>query len=153
MKKIFGILLLLMVSIAIAEEDFRLIIKDNILVEINKSDWSYLSNEGTYDFFITKNSKHTGNGFHKVHTMVEFKEKDGRLYDNLQAPVKRIISYGYMSCEEHVFYLIGQLYLEVNDKIIYAEEHQFGTYRIEVTSPNTARNKAFAKVCILGKDA
>lgn len=140
-------------GIALAEDEFRLSIIDNTKVEINKADWSYLSNEGTYDFYITKVNLHIGKGFHKVHTIVEFKEELGKPYANLQAPVKRIISYGYMSCEEQVFYLIGQIYLDVSDNIIYSEEHEFGTFRSEVTAPNTVRNKSYMKVCIGGRDA
>jgi hypothetical protein len=156
-RKIVKYLLAIVLSIfsltAVAnEEEFTLRVNDGV-VEVNMSDWQYLSNEATYHFYLAKKNMHVGNGFHKIHSISEFKEPEGRIYSGLSAPVKYIISFGYMDCNDGIFNLVGQLFTDKNYKIIYSSSYEYGEHRVEVTSPNTARNKAYTKVCMTGRDA
>ena len=155
MKYILALtLLVITTSIVFAnQEEFKLRIDEENIVEIDKSNWTHLSDEKTYHFYVSKFNNQTQDGYYRMHSMVEFKEENGKQYTNLEAPVKRVISFGFMQCQEGVFYLIGELYTDKNNKIIYSAKYEFGEFVAEVTAPNTARNKAFMKVCIGGRDA
>lgn len=128
---------------------YTLDLTDGKHVQIDMNDWEYLSDEENYHFYLTKTNDYETDGFYKVYSLTLYKKEE--IYQNLKAPVNRVITYGYMNCEQEAFYLMGQIFMDKNNEILYISERTFGEQIIELSSPNTPRNKAYVKVCKLGK--
>lgn len=149
--KYIMVLFVLTLSTAFAEQpDFTVNITNDGYVVLDIDDWDITSVEANYDFYISKNNKDLGKGYHRVYSWTEFKEPE--YYSYLQGSVQRMISYGFMNCNEGTFSLMGSLYVDQKNKILDSTGYEYGEYLVEVTTPNTSRNKAFIKVCQLGQN-
>lgn len=150
MKKMVIIALsIICMATANANEEFLLKFKDNNQILLDMNEWTKLSDEGNYTFYLSKESNEINTGYYKVHSLVEFPDPNGVEYKNLNGPVKRIFSYGIMDCEQGIFFLLGDFYTDKDNVIVFSSQFEMGTRQVEVLTPNTARNKAYIKVCIV----
>jgi hypothetical protein len=145
-KKLIFVLALISTPILAATE-FRLKFTDPTQIEFNAEDWVKVSREDVYDLYISKDAVSSNQSKVKVHSMVIFHEPKGRELSGVLAPVKKIYSFGMMDCKEAILYLVTDLFVDVNEQVIYMQNHDFGDYRVDLKEPNTARNAAFLKVC------
>lgn len=139
---------LLVFSPALAKEDFSLRFKNENEVIYTPSDWVKISEEGAFDFYVSKVTPKIDHTHHRVFSLVEFAEP--RKYQSLNSPVKRIFSFGIMDCENAVFYLLTDIYTDSNNNIIFVADYKSNPEVVEVSTPDTPRNKAFIKVCFVG---
>jgi hypothetical protein len=149
MKFIIAILFALVMPLShTAEPEFSLKIGEDGVVNLDSSDWDIVSQELNYDFYLAKVVTHVGNDYYRLYSWTEFREAEE--YSYLKAPVKRMLSYGFMNCSDGTFSLMGSLYLDQNNKVLDSTGYDFGQYLVEVLTPNTSRNKAYKKVCVSG---
>jgi hypothetical protein len=107
-------------------------------------EWEYLAKEGSYSLWLAKQT-FGKEDVHEIHTMVVF-EDDGFPMNNVGV-VKRIFTYGMMSCELSQFSLMAEFYSDKEHKILFASTHQLGEYVASLAEKNTARNAVWARVC------
>jgi hypothetical protein len=148
MKAILTALLLLVSVAAGAKEDFEFTFINGTHIENNEKDWALVSEESkVYNLYTSHDAIGTGNDQVQVHTKVEYLAKDGFRFDALSEPVKRIFSFGVVDCEQAIFYLLADFFVDSSDKILFRQDHEPGEYRVEMLTPNTARNSLFKLVC------
>ncbi len=129
-----------------AREEFKLNVTENEEIVHSENDWIYLSDEGPYFFYVNNYGYITNEeGLYKVHSLVILKEL--RDFPPIANKVKKVYTYGLMSCKNKIFYLLNSFYVSETDKIIYAHNYPPGEYKVEVATPNTARNLSYKKVC------
>lgn len=133
--------------------DFELQFNENSVAEFNIDDWTKVSDEGTFDFYINKYPQYLKDDLFRIHSLVVFKDDPGVEFSNLGAPVKRIFSHGIIQCQRGIFYLMADYYTDQKFEIIFSSYYELGTRQIEVLTPNTARNKVYIKVCTADKEA
>ena len=151
MKYIIAILLAILCASSLASDGFSLKFTDDNFVIFDKDEWVQISEEENFDFFLSKTPELLQSDIFKVHSMVEFREEE--VYTQLKAPVKRIFSWGIMDCNRAIFHLMGDFYVDKNNEIIFASQSEFRVNQIELRTPNTARNKAYNKVCTYNSEA
>lgn len=141
------VFLMLMFSLPLnAREEFKLNITENEEIVHSENDWIYLSDEGPYFFYVNNYGYiTTENGLRKVHSLVVLKET--RDFAPIAYKVKKIYSFGFMDCKSKIFYLSNSFFVDSNSKIIFANNYPLGEYKVEVSTPNTARNLSYKKVC------
>jgi hypothetical protein len=141
------VFLMLMFSLPLnAREEFKLNITENREIIYSQEDWVYLSDEGSYLFYVNNYGfTMTDEGLYKVHSLVSFKEP--RDLTPLVKSVKQIYSFGIMSCKNKLFYLFNSFFVDKNNNIVFAQDYPPSEYIVEVSTPNTARNLSYKKVC------
>lgn len=148
MKKIITIILLAVTSIAFAA-DFKLhfIQEDGEnTIAFTESDWEYLAKDKSYELFINKGGfAKDQNDLLKMHTMIVFDED--MHYDAFQGAVKKIYSFGLVDCANVRLYLTLDFFTDVNNKVLWSQRHELGSFIVDLSAPNTPREQVFIKMC------
>lgn len=148
MKKLITIILLAVTSIAFAA-DFKLhlIEEDGVnTIAFTESDWEYLAKEDPYQLFINKGGfGKDQNNLLKMHTMIVF-DKDMH-YDVFQGAVRKIYSFGLVDCANAVLYLTVDFFTDANNKVLWMQRHELGSFVTYLDVPNTPREQVHIKMC------
>jgi hypothetical protein len=111
----------------------------------NSKDWYYVGKEKDYKVHIEKgmlNEKQTSYEFHSV---TEFDKP--HTYSLIKEPVKRIYTYGIVNCTEANLYLLGDLFVDNNNIIVYRQYHEFGSYITNLSVDDTIRSVIYNVLC------
>ena len=147
MKSIVAAIVFCFAITASANSEFKLKFKDEVTIDVTKSDWELAAVEGNYHLFIEKSSKSAGKKHVNLHTMIEFDDPAGFKFEALSVPVKRIFSFGVLDCENATFYLFNDFFVNAGNQILHIQKHEPEEYMVDMMEPNTARNKVYLMVC------
>jgi hypothetical protein len=150
MKATIAALMFLFSITANANAEFKLKFSDPTQIEYNANDWELISVEGTYDFYIAKNSIND-KGMVKMHSLVDYHKIQENSNSPIMSSVKKIYSFGMIDCTNGILYLLNDFFTTETNQVVYIQNHDFGEYRVELLTPNTPRNKVYIRVC--NKDA
>ena len=147
--KAFITLLLVVASLAAyATEEFTLKFKDRSSIVNNENDWVFVAEENNiYKLYVSKDAIGSGNNQTQIHTKVEYNEQDGYKFEALNQPIKRIFTLGIIDCQNAIFYMVTDFFVDSSNKIVHFQQHELGEYRVEMLTPNTTRNSLYKVVC------
>lgn len=128
-------------------ENFRLALINDSFIQHNSDDWTIAARTNKYELYVNTTSIAAIASTVEVHSITEFYPPDGIKLEPIAEPVKRIYTYGIMECKKGIFNLLNSWYVDKNNKIVYNQVHEFGTYEIDVRPTNTPRNDLYQLVC------
>lgn len=150
MKAILALLLLFVTITAGAKERFELKFLDESTIVNDDNDWYFVGEEKSiYKLYVSKDSIRTKQPQVPVHTRVEYDGENGYKFNALPKPIKRIFSGGIVDCDNAMFYLMADFFVDSSNSIVHFQPHELGEYRVEMQTPNTARNGLYKAVCEL----
>lgn len=146
----FMLALLFVTLSAFAEQkNFSLIIlkqpDDTYKVTYNSTDWLFVADTPTYNVFVEKNALSTNEDTVDFHSITYFKEP--QRFDGLYEPVDKIYSYGIMDCNNSLLYIISELYVNVDQTVIFSDNFDPGSRMINMNDPGTIRYDILQPVC------
>lgn len=128
-------------------QDFSITFENQDKIKHNSNDWEISARTTQFELYINKYSIATKEKVPAIYSLVEFYDPNGTKFEAFPTPVKKIYTYGIMECKNGIFHLLTSWYVDKNDKIIFKQMHEFGTYEVEVLTKNTPRNDLFLLVC------
>lgn len=148
MKKLI-MLLLIAVSPILYASDFehKIEIKKG-LVKFDKNEFELIYENDEYNFYFRKNLVKVDSDEYAVHTMVEYKSPNGVEYSEYNITVKKIYNFGIVNCKQKSIDLLTDIFTNPEEVIVFIANYNFGIFRSELVSPNTARNAVYNKVCV-----
>lgn len=147
MKKL--IMLLLVVPSILYASDFehKIEVKQG-LVKFDKNQFELIYENDEYNFYFRKNLVRVDLDEYAVHTMVEYKLPNGVEYPEYKISVKKIYNFGIVNCKQKSIDLLTDIFTNNEEVIVFIANYNFGIFRSELSSPNTARNAVYNKVCV-----
>ncbi len=80
--------------------------------------------------------------------MVEYKSPNGVEYPEYNISVKKIYNFGILNCKQKSIDLLTDVFTDNEEVVVFIANYDFGIFRSELASPNTARNAVYNKVCV-----
>lgn len=147
MKSLLFVILSLM-SILAQAEPLRLKItpiNGEQVITYNEDEWYFVAKESNYKVYLAKGEIENSNGYLMVQSHTTY---DGyETYSYMEKPVKRVFTYGALSCEEKKLYLLGSLYSAEDNTVQYLQYHDMGTWVSDLDAEGTARNEVYKAIC------
>lgn len=128
-------------------QNYSLTFENQDKIKYDAKDWEIAARTSQFELYINKYSIATTEKVPAIYSLVEFYGTNGAKFEAFPTPVKKIYTYGIMECKNGIFHLLTSWYVDKNDKIIFKQMHEFGTYEVEVLTKNTPRNDLFLLVC------
>lgn len=150
MKYLYAILVSLVLSTSVAAEELDLSFSKqpdgSVKIVYDEDKWVKVTSAADYDVLVAKEL--IGNKKEKVHKFIGLTSfyKDSS-FPTIQAPVRKIYSYGILNCKDSSLYLLGDFFIDAQDTIVYSQKHEFGTYITDMSVPNSVRNDIYNVVC------
>ena len=110
-----------------------------------KEEWLFAVKASTYTVFVDKSIVSSKQKNVEFHAITEF--DDLQTYSQLPFQIKRIYSYGVLSCEQEKLYLVSDLFTDKDNVIRYAQSHEFGTYVTNLDVKNSIARDVYNVVC------
>lgn len=109
------------------------------------SDWEFVGQSTNWELRIEKGALGTNNDKVEFHSVTIYKEpyRD----DSIGSLIDKIYTYGVLSCEEKILHIFNEFYTDPNKTIVYYSTHAFGSYSVELSTPNTVRHDILKAVC------
>lgn len=110
----------------------------NRVINHNSDNWVKTGSTDTYSVFVEKgiiSSKKTTVEFHSItefNTLAEYKE--------FPYKIKRIYTYGALSCSDNRLMILVDLYVDSDSIIRYTQAYQQGTYVVDMTDTKIKQN-------------
>jgi hypothetical protein len=134
-------------STSVSAEEFKLNFTDSTQISHDSEDWATAATTSQYELYVNKGSIASSESVVSIYTITEFYPPDGTRMQQFPIPVKRIYSYGIMECKNSLFHLLNDWFVDKNNRVIYMQNHEFGSYEVDVSQKNTPRNDLFLLVC------
>jgi hypothetical protein len=67
--------------------------------------------------------------------------------DSIKTEISKIYTYGVMNCNEANLYILFEWYVDIDETLVFKSSHEFGTYKVELLTPFTARNDVYNQIC------
>ncbi len=148
MKKLIMLLLVVASSILHASDfEHKIEIKQG-LVKFDKNQFELIYENDEYNFYFRKNLVKIDSEEYAVHTMVEYKSPNGVEYPEYNISVKKIYNFGILNCKQKSIDLLTDVFTDNEEVVVFIANYDFGIFRSELASPNTARNAVYNKVCV-----
>lgn len=139
----------LSVNVSANQTDFNLNIQrlDNGKESIHfvPDAWEFITESTSYKVSVEKGALRTEQDNVEFHSVTVFNEPF--FYDSVGSLVDKIYTYGVLSCKEKVLYIFNEVYIDPKEIIVFNSIHEFGTFVVELESPNTMRNDILKAVC------
>ncbi len=152
MKYLFSLILVMFMTTAIASKppEYKLDIvpipnTDDELIVHNPQDWEFVDKSADYKVYVEKGMLGYKNEMFEFHAVTEYDVPAPMSFTDI--PIKRIYSYGVLNCKEANLYLLIDLYVDVHNKIIMRQYHEFGSYVSNMNNPNTIRYNVYNLLC------
>ena len=107
--------------------------------------WEFVTESTSYRVSVEKGALRTEQDNVEFHSVTVFNEPF--FYDSVGSFVDKIYTYGVLSCSEKNLYIFNEVYVDPKEIIVFNSMHQYGTFTVELESPNTQRNDIFKAVC------
>jgi hypothetical protein len=148
MKILLFIIMFLMSILSAGAEPLRLKVTpvgNEQIISYDENDWYFVSQESNYNVYLAKGDIEEKNGYLMIQSLTIYDEYE--TYSYMEKPVKRVFTYGALSCSEKRLYLLGSLYSAEDNTIQYLQYHEMGTWIAELAAEGTARNEVYRAVC------
>ena len=109
------------------------------------SDWHFVGKEGAYFLSIEKGMLGKKSEKYEFHSVTEFYKP--YKYTNLDEEIHRIYTYGLLDCSKESLYLMMNLYVDLNNNIVYREYHELGTYISPLKVEKSVRQTVYDILC------
>jgi hypothetical protein len=116
------------------------------IVKYAPNDWVFLKHENDYSFYINNGGFETYSDLLLIYTLVSF-DKPRDIKDT-DIKIDKIYSFGLLDCNNALFSLVGEMYVDVNGIIHQNSLYDEGQYVVKMNSPDTARNEAYLSACV-----
>ena len=110
-----------------------------------KEEWFFVVKAATYDVYIDKAIVGRKQKNIEFHAVTEFHNL--QTYSQLPFEIKRIYTYGVLSCEQEKLYLLNDLFTDQNNIIRYTQSHEFGSYVTNLDVKNSIARNVYDVVC------
>ena len=107
--------------------------------------WEFVTESTSYKVSVEKGALRTEQDLVEFHSVTIYNEPI--LYDAVGSLIDKIYTYGVLSCTEKNLYIFNEVYVDPNEIIVFNSMHQYGSYTVDLVSPNTPRNDIFKAVC------
>lgn len=120
--------------------------KDGTQTIIHKQEeWVFAVKASDYQVFVDRSLVNSKQKRVEFHAITEF--NTAQEYSQFPFKIKRIYSYGVLSCEEAKLYLLGDFFTDVQNTVRYTQSHEFGTYVTNLDVPNSIARDVYNIVC------
>jgi hypothetical protein len=113
-------------------------------VNHNSDEWSFVIKAPSYSVYIDKSIVNSKQKQVEFHAITEFDNL--QQYNQFPFEIKRIYSFGVLSCVEAKLYLLGDLFTDKNNVIRYFQSHDYGSYVTNLGETAIAR-EVYNTVC------
>jgi len=141
--------LLLVLSSSIASAELTLDFKANSdgtrTIIHKKEEWFFVVKAANYDVYIDKDIAGRKQKNIEFHAVTEFHSL--QQYTQFPFEIKRIYTYGILSCEQEKLYLLSDLFADEKNVIRYTQSHDFGSYVTNLDVKNSIARNVYDVVC------
>ena len=131
------------------QKDFNLNIQrlDNgkETIHYKPTDWEFVTESTTYKVNVEKGALRTDQDSVEFHSVTIFNEPF--FYDSVGSLVDKIYTYGILSCKEKTLFVFNEMFVDPKEIIVFNSIHEYGSFVVELESPNTMRNDILKAVC------
>jgi len=107
--------------------------------------WEYVTKSTTYTVSVEKGALRTEQDKVEFHSVTIYNEP--YFFKSVGFLIDKIYTYGVLSCTEKVLYIFNEVYVDPKEMVVFNSIHQFGSYTVELQTPNTPRNDILIAVC------
>ena len=149
MKHLFSFVMAILFSLPVYSAEYRLpfveqkdgttkipFIEREWILSVGRDEWNLYLEKGMFD-------KHKE--MYEFHAVTAYKTP--YYSDGLKAKVSKIYTYGVLNCNRGVLDILYEWYVDIDENIIYTSSHEFGSYTVEMLTPDTARNEVYNLIC------
>ena len=98
-----------------------------------------------WNLFIEKGVLKEHQTIYEFHAATVYKQP---FYNEMtRSDVSKIYTYGVLNCKEANLYILFEWFTDPNENVVFRSTHEFGSYTVEMLTPNTARNEVYNQVC------
>lgn len=109
-----------------------------------QDEWAFVVKASSYSVFVDKSIVSRKQKQVEFHAITEFDEL--QQYSEFPYEIKRIYSYGVLSCEEGKLYLLADLFTDQDNTIRYTQSHNYGSY-VTNLGEHTVSRSVYDAVC------
>jgi hypothetical protein len=153
MKRLLALVMIvtLLLPVSAKQKDFSLNIQGTSdgkeTIHYRPNDWEYITKSTSYTVSVEKGALRTEQDNVEFHSVTIYNEP--YLYESIGSLIDKIYTYGILSCTEKTLFIFNEVYVDSKEMIVFNSIHQFGSYTVELQTPNTPRNDIFKAVCNL----
>ena len=109
------------------------------------SDWEFIGQSTNWELRVEKGAIGTNNDKVEFHSVTIYKE--AYLDGSVGSLIDKIYTYGVVDCDTKILHIFNEFYTDPNKTIVYYSTHAFGSYSIELSTPNSVRHNILKAVC------
>ena len=106
------------------------------ILSVGRDEWDLYLEKGLFDKY-----KET----YEFHAVTAYKipyDSDG-----LKTKISKIYTYGVLNCNQSVLHILYEWYVDPEENMIFRGTYEFGSYAVEMETPDTARNEVYNLIC------
>jgi len=149
MKYLFSFIIAVLISLPSYSAEYRLPFVESqdgfTKIPFIENEWILGSGRDEWDLYIEKGMLDRHKEIYEFHGVTAYKTPYHS--DGLKAKVSKIYTYGVLNCKQANLYILYEWYVDVGDNVIYTSSHEFGSYTVEMLTPDTARNEIYVQIC------
>lgn len=151
MKRLLALVMTVALSLPVSakQKDFNLNIQGTSdgkeTIVYSPSDWEFITESTSYKVSVEKGALRTDQEAVEFHSVTIFNEPF--FYDSVGSLVDKIYTYGVLSCTEKNLFIFNEVYVDPKEIIVFNSIHEFGSFVVELETPNTPRNDILKAVC------
>ena len=138
----------LSLSVSANQTNFKLNIerKDNKdTIHFVDNLWEYVGETSTWKLSVEKGALGTNEDKVEFHSVTVYDAP--YIDDSIGSPIDKIYTYGVLSCDEKILVIFNEFYVNSSEVVVYQSIHEFGSYVVDLRTPNTIRNDILKAVC------
>ena len=107
--------------------------------------WEYITKSKSYTVSVEKGALRTEQDNVEFHSVTIYNEP----YDmnSTGSLIDKIYTYGVLSCTQKTLFIFNEVYVDSKEMVVFNSIHEFGSYTVELQTPNTPRNDILNAVC------
>ena len=149
MKHLFSFVMAVLFSLSAHSAPYRLPFVESqggfTKIPFVEKEWILGAGRDDWDLYVEKGMFDQHKDMHEFHAVTAYKTPYQS--DGLRAKVSKIYTYGVLNCNRGVLDILYEWYVDIDENIIYTSSHEFGSYTVEMLTPDTARNEVYTQIC------
>ena len=150
MKRLFFFVMAALFAIVVqAAESYRLpsieLPNGTVKIPFIEQEWTLSVERADWDLYLEKGVLKEHQTIYEFHAATVYKQP---FYNEMtKSDVSKIYTYGVLNCKEANLYILFEWFTDPNENVVFRSTHEFGSYTVEMLTPNTARNEVYNQVC------
>jgi len=107
--------------------------------------WEFVTESTSYKVSVEKGALRTEQDKVEFHSVTIYNEP--YFFESVGYLIDKIYTYGVLSCTEKTLFIFNEVYVDSKEMVVFNSIHQFGSYTVELQTPNTPRNDILIAVC------